>query len=103
MICAVRMEPSPFDVLEAKTPCHILHCSKADEPATETSEPFDIEVVMLAFIASRVPHPLEETVDRDPGALTLAFALARIVRREAKLAFARHCDLLARAGGSTPL
>ncbi len=69
----------------------------------ETSEPFDIEVVMLALIASRVPHPAEETADRDPGFLTLAFIVVRLARRELKQAFARHCDLLARAGGVTPL
>ncbi len=69
----------------------------------ETSEPFDIEVVMLALIASRVPHPAEETADRDPGFLTLAFILVRLGRRELNRAFARHCDLLARAGGVTPL
>lgn len=93
----------PFDLLEAKTPSLILRCSKTDEPVAETSEPFDIEVVMLALIASRVPHPAEETADRDPGFLTLAFAVARVVRREAKLALVRHCDLLARSGGPAPL
>lgn len=97
------MEASLFVVLEAKTPSLILRCSKADEPAAETSEPFDIEVVMLAFIASRVPHPAEEIADRDPGVLTLAFTVARVVRHEMKRAFARHADLLARAGGPTPL
>lgn len=58
---------------------------------------------MLAFIASRVPAPAQETADRDPGFLTLAFSMLRTVRREASTAFARHCDLMAQAGGMNPL
>ncbi len=37
---------------------------------------------MLALIASRVPAPAQETADRDPGFLTLAFSFARALRRE---------------------
>lgn len=58
---------------------------------------------MLAFIATRVPAPAHETADRDPGFLTLAFTLARIVRREVATAFDRHCALMAEAGGPTPM
>ncbi|GJE40745.1 hypothetical protein [Methylobacterium persicinum] len=58
---------------------------------------------MLAFIAARVPAPAQETADRDPGFLTLTFALARIVRREAAVAFARHCALMEAAGGPNPM
>lgn len=58
---------------------------------------------MLAFIATRIPAPAQEAADRDPGFLTLAFALARILRREAATAFARHCTLMAQAGGPRPI
>lgn len=58
---------------------------------------------MLAFIASRIPGPVVETADRDPGILTLAFTLARALRRGAETAFARRCDLVRDAGGPDPL
>ncbi|MGC5777780.1 hypothetical protein [Methylobacterium sp. NFXW15] len=58
---------------------------------------------MLALIASRVPNPAQEAADRDPGLLTLVFALVRAVRRESAGAVARHCELLSRAGGPIPL
>lgn len=58
---------------------------------------------MLALIATRVPAPAQEAADRDPGFLTLTFAVARIVRREAAAAFARHCALMAKAGGPNPV
>lgn len=58
---------------------------------------------MLALIATRVPQPVEEIADRDPGFLTLAFTVLRAVRREANTAFARHCHLLMQAGGARPL
>jgi hypothetical protein len=35
---------------------------------------------MLALITSRIPGPVAETADRDPGFLTLLFAVARAVR-----------------------
>ena len=56
---------------------------------------------MLALIASRISSPVVETADRDPGILTLAFALARALRRGVlaarRRAPARH------AGGPNPL
>ncbi len=58
---------------------------------------------MLAFIASRIPRPAVETADRDPGILSLAFILARALRRGAESAFARRCALARDAGGPTPL
>jgi hypothetical protein len=58
---------------------------------------------MLALIATRVPQPAEESAVRDPGFLTLAITLVRILRREAGAAFLRHGELLLRAGGPTPL
>lgn len=36
---------------------------------------------MLAVLATQCPAPAEEQLDRDPGLLTLAFALARRLRR----------------------
>lgn len=36
---------------------------------------------MLAVLVSHCPAPEQEAVDRDPGLLTLAFALARHLRR----------------------
>lgn len=45
---------------------------------------------MLAFIASRIHSPVVEAPDRDPGILTLAFTVARVVRRSAGSAFGRR-------------
>ncbi|GJD80336.1 hypothetical protein GCM10007886_19430 [Methylobacterium gregans] len=36
---------------------------------------------MLSVLVSQCPAPEQEAVDRDPGLLTLAFALARSLRR----------------------
>ena len=58
---------------------------------------------MLALIASRIPGPVEETADRDPGILTRAFALARARRDGAEAAYARHCNLIRDLGGPSPL
>ncbi|MDP4025541.1 hypothetical protein Q8W71_23175 [Methylobacterium sp. NEAU 140] len=58
---------------------------------------------MLALIASRIPGPVEETSDRDPGFLTLAFSVARILRRGARTAYRRHVALIAAAGRPFPL
>lgn len=53
---------------------------------------------MLAVIASNVPAPEQETVDRDPGILTLASALVRVIRRGSAAAFARRVDRVREAG-----
>ena len=58
---------------------------------------------MLALIASRIPGPVTETADRDPGFLTLIFAFARAIRTGAESAFARRCALAQAAGGPNPL
>jgi len=71
--------------------------------AEETSEIQIFGVVMLAFIATRIPGPVAETADRDPGILTLAFSLARALRTGAEAAFARRCALAEAAGGPNPL
>jgi hypothetical protein len=71
--------------------------------AEETSGILILGVVMLAFIATRIPGPVAETADRDPGILTLAFTLARAVRNGAETAFARRCALALAAGGPSPL
>jgi hypothetical protein len=57
---------------------------------------------MLALIASRVPDPAQETADRDPGFLTLAFALARALRWDYSRAWARHVALMNEVGGPRP-
>ncbi|MCJ2011372.1 hypothetical protein [Methylobacterium sp. J-076] len=57
---------------------------------------------MLAFITARVPSPVQEVADRDPGIFTLAFALLRTVRRTSAEAFTLHCNLMAKAGGPNP-
>lgn len=58
---------------------------------------------MLALIASRIPGPVVETADRDPGILTLAFVLARALRRGTETAFANRIALAQAAGGPSPL
>ena len=58
---------------------------------------------MLALITSRIPGPVAETADRDPGFLTLLFAVARAVRGGAEVAFARSCALARAVGGPNPL
>lgn len=58
---------------------------------------------MLALITSRIPGPVEETLDRDPGIFTLAFAVVRALRSGAQAALARHCALARDLGGPTPL
>jgi hypothetical protein len=61
------------------------------------------ETVMLALITSRIPGPATESADRDPGFLTLVFALARAVRSRSETAFARRCALARAVGGPNPL
>jgi hypothetical protein len=58
---------------------------------------------MLALITSRIPGPVAETVDRDPGILTLAITVARALRSGAEAAFARRCALARAVGGPNPL
>ncbi len=58
---------------------------------------------MLALITSRIPGPVTETVDRDPGFLTLLFACARALRTGTEAAFERRCALARAAGGPNPL
>ena len=58
---------------------------------------------MLALIASRISGPVVETPDRDPGILTLAFTLARTLRRGAGVVFARRRAPARDAGGPNPL
>ncbi|MGU3540301.1 hypothetical protein [Methylobacterium sp. A54F] len=47
---------------------------------------------MLAVIATHITQPAEESVDRDPGILTLAALVTRSLRRSVGTAFARRCD-----------
>ena len=58
---------------------------------------------MLALITSRIPGPVTETADRDPGFLTLLFTVARAARTGAETAFARRCAMARAAGGPNPL
>lgn len=58
---------------------------------------------MLSLIASRIPGPATESVDRDPGIITLVLALARAVRTGSEAAFARRCALAHAVGGPNPL
>lgn len=58
---------------------------------------------MLALIASRISSPVVETADRDPGILTLAFTLARALRRGAEAVLARRWAPARDAGGPHPL
>jgi len=86
----------------------ILRCSKAAKTAREVgfAEALEIsisETVMLALITSRIPGPATESADRDPGFLTLVFALARAVRSGSETAFARRCALARAVGGPNPL
>ncbi|MFC6740309.1 hypothetical protein [Methylobacterium tardum] len=57
---------------------------------------------MLALITSRIPGPATESADRDPGFLTLVFAVARAVRTGSETAFARRCALARAVGGPNP-
>lgn len=85
--------------------CVAAKASRQDQSieAEETSGILIFGVVMLAFIATRIPGPVAETADRDPGILTLVFSLARAVRVGAEAAFARRCALAEAAGGPNPL
>lgn len=58
---------------------------------------------MLALITSRIPGPVVETADRDPGFLTLVFAVGRALRSGSETAFARRCALARVVGGPNPL
>jgi hypothetical protein len=58
---------------------------------------------MLALITSRIPGPANESADRDPGFLTLMFAIVRAARNGAEGAFARRCALARAVGGPNPL
>jgi hypothetical protein len=58
---------------------------------------------MLALITSRIPGPVAETADRDPGILTLIITVARALRSGAEAAFARRCALARAVGGPNPL
>lgn len=50
---------------------------------------------MLALIASRLRNPIEEPIDRDPGFLTLAASVLRVVTRTYEAGFRRQCALIA--------
>ena len=54
---------------------------------------------MLSVLTAHVPVPAVESQERDPGFLTLAFAVVRVLRREGRNAFARRC---ARAAETLP-
>ncbi|MGU3359469.1 hypothetical protein ACLBWX_03955 [Methylobacterium sp. M6A4_1b] len=56
---------------------------------------------MLAFITSRIAAPVDEPIDRDPGIITLAASLFRVVTRRHDEAFQRRCDLAAKADHHT--
>ncbi len=49
---------------------------------------------MLALIASRLQAPVEEPIDRDPGFITLAASVLRIVTRTYEAGFRRQCALI---------
>lgn len=49
---------------------------------------------MLALIASRLQVPVEEPIDRDPGLITLAASVLRIVTRAYEAGFRRQCALI---------
>ena len=53
---------------------------------------------MLAVIASNLSAPAEDSLDRDPGILTLAAAILRSLRSGSAAAFARRCDRVREAG-----
>ena len=46
---------------------------------------------MLSVLTAHVPVPADEPRDRDPGFLTLAFMVVRVLRREGRNAFERRC------------
>ena len=50
---------------------------------------------MLSVLTARLPSHADEPRDRDPGFLTLAFVLARALRRAGRDAFARRCAIAA--------
>ncbi|WP_187275069.1 MULTISPECIES: hypothetical protein [unclassified Methylobacterium] len=54
---------------------------------------------MLSVLTAHVPAPADEPQDRDPGFLTLAFTVVRVLRREGRNAFERRC---ARAAETLP-
>lgn len=45
---------------------------------------------MLSVLTARIPTPADEPQDRDPGILTLAFAVIRLLRRRGRIAFERR-------------
>lgn len=53
---------------------------------------------MLAVIVSGVSQPTEESLDRDPGILTLAVSVLRSLRLAADAAFMRRCERVREAG-----
>ena len=56
---------------------------------------------MLALIATRLASPADEPIDRDPGIITLASAVFRMVARRHDAAFQRRCDLAAKTDHHT--
>lgn len=62
----------------------ILHCNRDIEDPSLFSE-----IAMLSVLAAKIPTPADEPQDRDPGILTLAFAVIRLLRRAGSIAFER--------------
>ena len=56
---------------------------------------------MLSLITARLAAPVDEPIDHDPGIITLAASLLRIVTRRHDAAFQRRCDLAAKADHHT--
>ena len=52
---------------------------------------------MLSLITARLAAPVDEPIDRDPGIITLAASLLRIMTRRHDAAFQRRCDLAGKA------
>ena len=63
----------------------ILHCNRDIEGPSLFSE-----LAMLSVLTVKIPTPADEPQDRDPGILTLAFAVIRLLRRMGRMAFERR-------------
>ncbi|WP_200941009.1 hypothetical protein [Methylobacterium sp. Leaf113] len=52
---------------------------------------------MLSLITARLSAPVDEPIDRDPGIITLAASILRMMGRRHDAAFQRRCELAAKA------
>ncbi|MCJ2008904.1 hypothetical protein [Methylobacterium sp. J-092] len=83
-------------MLRASHNARMLHCEIDHDPCRIIDR---TESAMLSVLTARVPVPADEPQDRDPGFLTLAFTVVRVLRREGRSAFERRC---ARAAETLP-